>query len=51
MNFYTKLFSSEPIDLQIKENILNEISSFLSEPDRECCEGTLSLAELTASVK
>lgn len=51
VEFYANLFSPEPIDLLMKENILSEISTFLSEPDRESCEGILSLAELTASVK
>ena len=51
MDFYTKLFSPKQIDLQIKENILNEISNFLSQPDHDLFEGILSLAELTASVK
>ena len=51
VDFYTNLFSSESIDPHFKENILNEISNFLAEPDRESCEGILSLAELTASVK
>ena len=51
VEFYTKLFSPEPVDLLMKENILSEISNFLSEPDRESCEGLLSLAELTASIK
>lgn len=51
MDFYANLFSPEPIDLLIKEKILSEISTFLSELDRESCEGILSLAELTTSVK
>ena len=49
LDFYAKLFSPEP--LLMKENILNEIPNSLSEPDRESCEGLLSLAELTASIK
>ena len=51
MDFYTKLFSAEPIDLLSKETILCEILTFLSEPDRELCEGLLSLDELMISVK
>ena len=51
VEFYAKLFSPEPIDLTAKENILSEISTFLSELDRESYEGILSLAKLTASVK
>ena len=51
VDFYANLFSPEPIDSVAKENILNEISTFLTESDRESCEGSLSLAELTASIK
>ena len=51
VEFYANLFSPELIDLVAKENILSEISTFVSESDCESCEGILSLTELTASVK
>lgn len=50
-DFYTNLFSAEPIDPECKETLLNGINSFLSDSDRHVCEGAVTLAELTASLK
>lgn len=51
VSFYANLFSPEAIDLECKQSLLNEISTVLSEPDHDICEGVLSLAEITASIK
>ena len=51
VRFYTDLFSPEAIDSECKQTLLDEIASFLSDSDRDICEGTLALSELTASVK
>ena len=51
VSFYSNLFSPEPIDAESEQTLLNEISKFLSESDRNVCEGALTLAELTTSVK
>ena len=51
VQFYTALFSPEVIDEPCKQLLLDGLSTTLSEADRELCEGALSLAELTDSVK
>ena len=48
--FYTKLFSSEPIDESCKQQLLQGFSCSLSEADRVFCDGDISLAELAESL-
>lgn len=45
--FYSELFSAEEIDGGCRDRLLQEISAFL----RALCEGVITLAELTASLK
>ena len=51
VDFYTHLFSAEAIDPECKDTLLNGIEKSLSDPDRALCEGFVTLAELTASLK
>lgn len=51
MSFYANLFSPEVIDESCKQILLDGLSKTLSRDDRELCEGSLSLAELAASVE
>ena len=51
VDFHTYLFSAEAIDRECKDILLNRIEKSLSDPDRALCEGVVTLAELTASLK
>ncbi len=51
VDFYSKLFSSEPIDPESQSILFNEVQKFLSDVDSDVCEGSISLSELSASVK
>lgn len=51
VQFYTTLFSSEPIDNDAKSTLLNEVRASLSQPDCDSCEGNISLDELSRSLK
>lgn len=51
VDFYTHLFSAEPIDPECKEILFHGVNRFLSDDDRVMCEGIVTLAELTASLK
>ena len=45
------LFSKDPIDAVCKQTCLSSIDKFLSPPQRDTCEGLLSLPELTDSLR
>ena len=51
MDFYSKLLSAEEIDGSCRDRLLQEISAFLPDTERVLCEGAITLAELTASLK
>ena len=51
VQFYSRLFSSEPIDDFCKHLCLSSLESSLSDEQRVSCEGLLPLLELTDSVK
>ena len=51
VDFYTRLFSEEPIDHECKQLCLASILNFLSSEQRDSCEGFLTLNELSFSVK
>lgn len=51
VEFYTKLFSVEDIDIDCLDKLLNEISVFLSDSDRALSERAISLTELISSLK
>lgn len=49
--FYTELFSSENIDLDSQRDLFSYVASRLSEAERASCEGPLTLAEATESLR
>ena len=51
VDFYSNLFSVEPIDPVCQQTLLNEITKFLSVEECDLCEGFISLSELSSSVK
>ena len=51
VRFYSDLFTDEPIDAFFKQRCLESVEKSLSPPQRASCEGSLSLDELTNSVK
>ena len=51
VRFYSDLFSKDPIDAVCKQICLSSIDKFLSRPQRDTCEGLLSLPELTDSLR
>ena len=51
VHFYTTLFSAEPIDLECKQRCLDSFTSFLPDSDQRLCDESISLLELTNSVK
>lgn len=50
VQFYTNLFSPEPIDSDCKQLLLSGFLSFLSDDDRNFCDKPISLAELTTAL-
>ena len=50
-DFYTKLFSEEPIDLDKQSDLFASLSSCLSSDQSAMCEGELTLSEITNAVK
>ena len=48
--FYANIFSPDEIDETSKQALFNGLSKTLSADDRDLCEGSLSLAELSVSV-
>ena len=51
VQFYTSLFSSEPIDDNAQSTLLSEVHASLSQLDRDSCEGNISLDELSKSLR
>ena len=51
MQFYTVLFSEEPIDPVCKQQCLDSFERFLPDLDQKFCDEPISLVELTNSVK
>ena len=51
VQFYSNLFSSEPIDTLCKQTCLSSIENHLDFSQRQSCEGFLSLQELSDAVK
>ena len=51
VRFYSDLFPKDPIDAVCKQIYLSSIDKFLSPPQRDTCEGLLSLPELTDSLR
>ena len=51
VDFYSALFSAEDIDLACQNSLFENVTNFLSEPDRSLCEGVITLAELTIALK
>ena len=51
VRFYSDLFSKEPIDAVYKQICLDSIDKFLSPPQRDSCEGFLSLPELSDTLR
>ena len=51
VRFCSDLFTDEPIDAFFKQRCLESVEKSLSPPQRALCEGSLSLDELTNSVK
>ena len=49
-SFYANLFSREEIDLTTQEELFSNLSLHLSDEDRDCCEGLLSLPEITVAL-
>ena len=51
VDFYTNLFSEEPIDFEKQNNLLSSVSNRLSADQSALCEGEITLAEITNAVK
>ena len=51
VQFYTALFSEEPIDPVCKQQCLDSFERFLPDLDQKFCDEPISLVELTNSVK
>ena len=51
VQFYTNLFSAEPIDPECTQRCLDCITRVLSTTQSDSCEGSLSLTELSNSLK
>lgn len=49
--FYSALFTAEPVDPDCSAHLLSGVRASLSQPDRDSCEGIISLAELTESLR
>ena len=49
--FYTLLYSEEPIDSEIQNILFSQVTSRLSQPESDSCEGPLSLEELTEALR
>ena len=49
--FYTLLYSEEPIDIEIQNFLFSQVTSRLSQPESDSCEGPLSLEELTEALR
>ncbi len=49
--FYANLFAPEPIDMDAQALLLSEVHASLSQPDRDFCEGEISVSELSKSLK
>ena len=51
VDFYSALFSAEDIDSNSQDLLFENVTNFFSDSDCSLCEGVISLAELTASLK
>ena len=51
VDFYTKLFSPDSIDITVQNELLANVTRRLSVPDRDLCEGDLLLSEATDTLK
>lgn len=51
VQFYTKLFSEEPIDSECKQQCFEHFSKTLPEFEQKLCDEPISLIELTNSIK
>ena len=52
VDFYSKLFSAEPIDPECQNILLSSLNKCLSDSERASCEGSeISTVELTSSLK
>ena len=51
VRFYSDLFSKDPIDAVCNQICLSSTDKFLPSPQRDTCEGLLSLPELTDSLR
>ena len=51
VDFYTHLFSEEPIDLNAQNDLLSSLSRHLSPDQASLCEGQVTLEEITSAAK
>ena len=51
VDFYSHLFSEEPIDLNTQNDLLSSLSRHLSSDQASLCEGQVTLEEITSAVK
>lgn len=51
IDFYTQLFSEEPIDAALQEDLLSSLSRKLTFDQASSCEGEITLDELTLAMK
>ena len=49
--FYKLLYSQEPIDSEVQNFLFSQVTSRLSQPESDSCEGPLYLEELTEALK
>ena len=51
VDFYSSLFSVSPVDLDCQNDLLNNLTSFLSSEQSALCEGPLSACEVFEALK
>ena len=51
VDFYTQLFSEEPIDTDFQNDLLSSLSRKLTPDQASSCEGEMTLEELTSAIK
>ena len=51
IDFYGNLFAAENIDLTSQQQLFSNVKEKLSDTDCDLCQGTVTLAEISATVK
>ena len=51
VDFYSCLFSEEPVDVALQDDLLSSLQCQLSSDQASCCEGQMTLDEMTFALK